>query len=316
MLWSSLLVLGLVQLSDASTTLLRRWDNLAVKHSWSSIPHGWEHKAAAPSNHVLELRVGLKQNRIDELIDNLMEISDPKSSRYPYPSLYLFSLPTIKLRYAQHLTKEEAQNLVAPHPDSVIAVDSWLESHGIDPLNSVHRSAGGDWVTLRIPVDLAEKMLGTKYNVYRHTATGEEIVRTLSYSVPKELYEHIDVIAPTTYFTTVKSMKVTSFLQPVVSNMVQDTTPVPKGTVAASCNSTITPACLRALYKTFDYEPTQTHINKLAVAGYLGEFANYADHQVGILLQELISITQSRIIDVLEGIPTRRSWIEFYNHSS
>ena len=305
MFWSSLLVLGLVQLG-ISKALPKRWDDLALKHSWSNIPQGWEHKAVAPSNYVLELRVGLKQNRIDELIDNLMEISDPKSSRYPYPSLMsvLLSLLTIKFRYAQHLTKEEAQNLVAPHPDSIIAVDSWLESHDIDPLNSVYRSGGGDWVTFRIPVDLAEKMLGTKYNVYRHTATGEEIVRTLSYSVPKELYEHIDVIAPTTHFSTINRMKSTSFLIPTLDKVVQDMTPVPEGTLAASCNDAINPACLRALYKTFDYKPTQTHINKLAVAGYLEEFTNYVDYQVSILLQELISITKSRIIDVREGIPT------------
>jgi len=261
MFWSPLLVLGLVQ-SGISKALPKRWDDFALKHSWSSIPQGWEHKAAAPSNSVLELRVGLKQNRIDELIDNLMEISNPQSSRY-----------------AQHLTKEEAQDLVAPHPDSVAAVNSWLESHSIDPLNSVYRSGSGDWVTLRIPVDLAEKMLGTKYNVYRHTATGEEIVRTLSYSVPKELYEHIDVIAPTTHFSTINRMKVTSFLIPTLGNVVQDTTPVPEGTVAPSCNKTITPACLRALYKTSGYHPTKTDVNKLAVAGYLEEYANYADLQ-------------------------------------
>ena len=83
MLWFSLLVLvnGLVQLGK-SKDLLKRWDILALKHAWSEIPNGWEHIASAPSNYVLELRIGLKQNRIDDLIDNLMEISDPTSSRY------------------------------------------------------------------------------------------------------------------------------------------------------------------------------------------------------------------------------------------
>jgi tripeptidyl-peptidase-1 len=81
MLWSFLLVLGLVQLGT-SKTLLKRWDNPALKHAWPEVPHGWERIAPAPSNHILQLRIGLKQNRIDDLIHNLMEISDPISPRY------------------------------------------------------------------------------------------------------------------------------------------------------------------------------------------------------------------------------------------
>jgi tripeptidyl-peptidase I len=159
MLLAPLLVLGLVQLGT-SKIHLKRWDNLAVKHSWPEIPRGWEYKAPAPADYVFELRIGLKQDRIDDLIDNLMEISDPSHARYIVYFYCFHSLLTNKFGYLQHLTKEEAQTLVAPHPDSVEAVNSWLEFHDIDPLDSVHRSGGGDWVTLRIPVDLAEKMLG------------------------------------------------------------------------------------------------------------------------------------------------------------
>ena len=169
---------------------------------------------------------------------------------------------------------------MAPHPDSVEAVNSWLEFYDIDPLNSVYRSGSGDWVTFRIPVDLAEKMLGAKYNIYRHTTSGEEVVRTLSYSLPKELHDHIDVISPCTYFGKVRSMRVASFLHSTSHNTVQDTTSVPEGTLDPSCNETITPACLRALYHTSSYVPVSTDVNKLAVAGYGDEYANYADLQV------------------------------------
>ena len=80
MLWSFLLVFGLAQL--CTSKIIRRWDNPVLKHAWLEIPHGWEYIAPAPSNHVLELRIGLKQDRIDDLIDNLMEISDPTNPRY------------------------------------------------------------------------------------------------------------------------------------------------------------------------------------------------------------------------------------------
>ena len=165
---------------------------------------------------------------------------------------------------------------MAPHPDSVEAVNSWLKFHHIDPLNSVHRSGSGDWVTLRIPVELAQKMLSAKYDIFRHTISGEEVVRTLSYSIPKQLHDHIDVVLPCTYFGTVRSMKITSSLHSTpLHNIVRDTSSIP------SCNTTITPACLRALYNTSSYVPVSTNVNKLAIAGYDGQFANYADLQVG-----------------------------------
>ena len=88
-MWSSLLVLGLVQLGTSKTPL-KRWDNLALKHAWPEIPLGWEHTAPAPSNYVLELRIGLKQNKVDDLIDNLMEISDPTNPRYIACLLFAF----------------------------------------------------------------------------------------------------------------------------------------------------------------------------------------------------------------------------------
>ena len=186
---------------------------------------------------------------------------------------------------------------MAPHPDSVEVVNSWLEFHGIDLLNSVSRSGSGDWVMLRVPVDLAEKMLSAKYNIYRHTTSGEEVVRTLSYSLPNELHDHIDVISPCTYFGTIRSMKVTSFRHSTIHDIVvQDTSSVPEGTLSPSCNATITPACLRALYNTSSYVPVSTKVNKLAVAGYGDEFANYADLQVGTLLQGLFPLANSESI--------------------
>jgi tripeptidyl-peptidase I len=192
---------------------------------------------------------------------------------------------------------------VAPHPVSVEAVNSWLEFHDIDPQNSVHRSGSGDWVSLRIPVDLTEKMLSAKYNIYRHTTSGEEVVRTLSYSLPKELHDHIDVVSPCTYFGTLRSMKVTSFLQPTPPNILQDTSAqVPEGTLSPSCNTTINPACLRALYNTSSYVPVSKDVNKLAIAGYLNQFANYVDLQVGNLLHELSSITKLIQVDILQEI--------------
>lgn len=188
-------------------------------------------------------------------------------------------------RYGQHLTKEEVEAFTAPHPASVDAVDAWLDFHGVDA-SALERTPAGEWVTLRVSVAQAERMLGTKYNVYHHSKSGEDVVRALSYSLPKELHSHVDVIAPTTYFGTLRSMKSTSFVQHDVAPIsaaelkAASLVPVSNAVVPSTCTKTITPACLRALYNTSSYVPTQTATNKLGVAGYLGEFANTADLQV------------------------------------
>lgn len=130
-------------------------------------------------------------------------------------------------------------------------------------------------------------MLNTTYNVYRHPQSDEYVVRTTSYSLPRILHEHIGVVSPTTYFSTMRSMKATSFIQ-ADAEPVQDDLEFasklaalgPLATVPTSCNTVITPACLRALYNTSTYTPTATARNSLGVAGYLDEFANRADLQV------------------------------------
>jgi tripeptidyl-peptidase-1 len=63
---------------------LKRWEDLVVKHSWIDIPGGWEYRAPAPADYVFDLKIGMKQHRIDELITNLMEISDPEHPRFVF----------------------------------------------------------------------------------------------------------------------------------------------------------------------------------------------------------------------------------------
>ena len=80
MFWSSALLLGLVQLA-ASKPLVRRWDDFEVKHAWAEVPRGWELHAPAPSDYTFDMRIGLKQDRFDELVAALYEVSDPAHQR-------------------------------------------------------------------------------------------------------------------------------------------------------------------------------------------------------------------------------------------
>ncbi len=81
MRWPQVAVLALVHLVTASP-LAKRWGDLQVKHAWEEVPRGWVLHGEAPADNKLKLRVGLKQDRFDELVEHLYEVSDPSHERY------------------------------------------------------------------------------------------------------------------------------------------------------------------------------------------------------------------------------------------
>lgn len=122
-------------------------------------------------------------------------------------------------------------------------------------------------------------MFNTQYRIFEHEETKERLIRALNWSLPSYIHPHIDVVAPITSFARARSMKKTSFLEPTVP--VLETTEFSGLAIPpASCNSAVTPSCLRTLYNTANYTPTATNINQIGIAGYLNEFANFADLKV------------------------------------
>lgn len=175
-------------------------------------------------------------------------------------------------------------------PRPVNAVETWLTHHNIS-LDAVQRSPAGDWLSLSLPVSLAEQMLSAKYRIFHNPSSDTYLVRTTSYSLPSTLHAHVAVVAPTTHFGTMRRMKTTSFVQDdaelitdeEAKKQVQSLGIGQLAAVPTSCNTQITPACLRGLYNTSAYVPQATDTNKLGVAGYLDEFANDADLQVRVV---------------------------------
>lgn len=106
-------------------------------------PRDWVKREPAPAHEIITLKVGLHQAGFSELERRLYEISDPFHGHY-----------------GQHLSKAEVEALVAPHKDSLETVVEWLKDHGLEGDN-VQLSAARDWVTVRLPVALAEAMLDT-----------------------------------------------------------------------------------------------------------------------------------------------------------
>ncbi|KAG6910772.1 hypothetical protein DXG01_007659 [Tephrocybe rancida] len=228
-------------------------------------PRGWAQSGTPHADHKIVLRIGLPQPNFDVLETHLYEVSDPEHSKY-----------------GAHLSREEVDELIAPHPDSVSAVDDWLRSHDIHD-NDVIRSSAGDWLTLTLPVRLVEKMLDTKYHVWKHE-DGDSVVRTTAYSLPETLHDHIDVIQPTTMFGQLRGMRSTIVWsdEAEASPLAKDLAPIINTAtgiaVDASCNTTITVKCLQQLYNAVGLT-SHARGNSIGITGYLEEFANFQDLQ-------------------------------------
>ncbi|KDQ10573.1 hypothetical protein BOTBODRAFT_115655 [Botryobasidium botryosum FD-172 SS1] len=243
-------LLGFLALAAASPAIKRRAP--MVKDSLPQVPQGWTFHRAAPAHHMIKLRIGLPQFNFAELEKALYEVSDPTHERY-----------------GAHLSKEEVEELVAPHPESLDLVEDWLASHGLD-VTTLDRSPAKDWITIAVPVHLAESMLDTKYNVYKHDATGTQLVRAEGYSLPEYLHAHVDVVQPTTMFG--RGMRAMAKTSPILLGEPTVFSP------ADNCTDTrITPACLQDLYKTKGYAPKVPGRNKIGVTGWVRDYANFAD---------------------------------------
>jgi len=229
----------------------------AIKDSHFA-PRSFSRVRRAPKDHVLNLKISLKQSKFDELERHLYEISDPHHSRY-----------------GQHLTADEVNELIKPSDETVTLVHEWLKEHEVD--TDLDTSPAGDWIDLKLPVGVIESLLNTEYSVYRHV-DGDEMIRTTKWSLPYHLHDHINTIQPTNSFMRVKkkSPLPETFEKRTPEQTVKfnpddqaELTPYTPA-VAATCNpSLVTPGCLRTFYGTVNYT-VQTEC-QMALCDYLGE---------------------------------------------
>ncbi|KAK2463896.1 hypothetical protein APHAL10511_004068 [Amanita phalloides] len=243
----------------ASTYAAPRSTEHLVKET-VTIPRGWVKHSKASPDHVISLRIGLPQPNFPTLERLLYEVSDPDHSRY-----------------GQHLSKAEVEKLVAPHSGSVTAVNGWLAAYGLgEP--EISRSPAGDWIKIAIPISVAEAMLDTEYHVYQHETDGGYLVRTPSYSLPKHLHEHIDIVQPTTMFGRFKPYMSNAIWLGEGNTVSQYQTVTEAGSVDPSCDNTITIKCLQQIYNATGYTPSAKG-NSIGITGYDGQYANLNDLQ-------------------------------------
>ena len=183
--------------------------------------------------------------------------------------------------YGEHLTADEVNDLVKPTDETLEAVHSWLEENDI-PRHQCGYSPAKDWVNVRLDIASAERLLDTKFSVFKH-ADGTRFMRTLEWSLPKSLHSHVTTIQPTNSFMRAKpnAVHVRPYAVETEDHHKPSTPHYPSGNVSAVCNVTgVTPTCLRTLYGTINYKPQVPGQNRVGLNDFLGESNNRSDTEI------------------------------------
>jgi tripeptidyl-peptidase-1 len=141
-------------------------------------------------------------------------------------------------------------------------------------------------------------MVGASYQLYRRTGTNDTtILRTIGYGLPAVLHDHVQTIAPTTYFASTRALRQIPRRRPVGDNASRELATAPSSrndddepdepmdepdepdddSDEPDDDTEITPSILRSLYRTFAYVPAATGQNVVGVAGFQNEFPSEVD---------------------------------------
>ncbi|KAF8911770.1 family S53 protease [Mucidula mucida] len=267
---SSLSIALLALSSAANGSPTRR--AMAIHDERGAAPDTFVKAEPAAMDTTLNFRIGITPKDIDGLEKATLAVSEPDSALY-----------------GQHLSFDESthellgQSFRSTNTRECGSGDRMAIDNGISDVKT--SGAFDDWLTFTIPVSQASSLLDANFDNFVHTPTGERVIRTLAYSIPADLLPHIEVVHPTTSFAKQRFGGPTPIMSipiPGASNITDRALPAP-----ASCASTVTPACLEALYGIPTTRATQSS-NRLGVSGFIDQFAN---NFLGALRPDMSSAT-------------------------
>ena len=164
--------------------------------------------------------------------------------------------------------------MLQPTEEASNTVISWLQDNNVTAIED-----DGDWINFQTNVVIANRLLGTEFLWYQSGYKGKERLRTLRYSVPSEVAQHINFVQPTIRFGSLRPMRSLDLDKGAGEHVESQHKWLPEkrtSVVNATCNTTITPQCLLELYNVH-YKADPHNGNKIGYASFLEEYARYAD---------------------------------------
>ncbi|KAI9436186.1 subtilisin-like protein [Lactarius indigo] len=228
--------------------------DMSLHERRDSVPEGFTSKGPAPRDAALRFRLALVQNDTEGLQTKLMDVSTPSSPQY-----------------GQWLSKEEVGAFVTPKHETVTAVNEWLAANG---LKATVLSPFGDWIGFETTVSHANLLFDADFSTFVHHESGKSAIRTLAYSIPASLRDHLQLVHPTISFPAPNVVGGRPVVRSLAKNMPRRN--ITSATTPTLCDAVMTPECVQRLYNIPRTSASQSS-NKLAVSGFLQEFANRAD---------------------------------------
>ncbi|KAF1989544.1 tripeptidyl peptidase SED3 [Aulographum hederae CBS 113979] len=239
-------------LSLASTVCGLNPNDVEVLEDLRYTPQGWEQVGVPEAGKRLHFRIAVTQPNPRLLEQTLYDVSTPGHRRY-----------------GQFLKRDELKDLLRPVPAATKAIMEWLSVSGIETRDVEN---DGEWINFIANVTTAEKMMDTEFHYWTHLHKPVRKVRTLQYSIPRELLQYVDMIQPTTRFGQIRPQGSTIWEPEVL-----DASAVSRLSVNPDCNTTITPQCLKDLYQIEGFTPSKKKGGFIGINGFLEQWAQYAD---------------------------------------
>ncbi|XP_060627341.2 tripeptidyl-peptidase 1 [Anolis sagrei] len=209
------------------------------------VPEGWRSVGRVPASHPLSLTFALRQRNHCQLAALLSDLSSPHSPHY-----------------GRYLSLSEVGALVAPSLETLEAVGTWLEEHGVSECQSV---ATMDFLHCTMPASTAERLLpGAEFHRF---VNGEQRSVALSpspYSLSKEMKQHLDFVGGLHRFPPEKRALIRSWA-------AKERGP------SSTFHLGVTPAVLRKRYNLTEADVGRSPNSSQACAQFLEQYFHPAD---------------------------------------
>ena len=83
---------------------------------------------------------------------------------------------------------------MTPKHETLTAVNEWLAHNGLE---AKVLSPFGDWITFETTVSHATELFNAEFSNFVQEGSGKTIIRTLAYSIPESLKDHVQLVHPT-----------------------------------------------------------------------------------------------------------------------
>lgn len=223
----------------------------AVHERLGTVPRSWELVNTASEDLTIALSIALVRQNLDQLESKLAAVSTPGE-------------PT----YGQYLDRGQVE---AEFPTvSSQPVVNWLKSNDVTEIYQ-----DGSELNFATTVGNVNKLLNTTFAYYQKGNTQK--LRTMQYSIPDDLTSYIDLISPTVFFGNTKAAAPIPSRREERDQQQKGQHNPTKTTVAASCQTYITPSCLKEMYNIGAYQPDPSSGSRIAFGSFLNESAQYVD---------------------------------------